>query len=194
MKIIFIFNLRLLFLIIIDEVFVMKIINRTLDVSQAIDKSFRKKIEQIKRKRLAAKKIVSLEDFRNLKKEEKPKTILIVDDDELMRNGLKRILEYEGYKILLASDGLELSQVLEHTKLDIILLDINLPWVDGFELCQLIKEHHALKHIPVIFISARKSPEDIKKGFEVGGSEYLTKPFEIEQLTTILNKYLLKCS
>ena len=156
------------------------------------DRSLRRQIESIKRQKIVSKKVVSLTDFRDLRKAIEIRSVLVVDDDEIMRNGLKRILESEGYKVLVASDGLELSKVLESARLDLILLDVNLPWVDGFELCRLIKSHYALKEVPLVLVSARKSPEDVQRGFDMGCNDYVTKPFDIEHITGVVNKLLLK--
>ena len=153
------------------------------------DKSLRKRVEAIKRQKIAGKKVVSLSDFREMKSAIETRTILVVDDDEIMRSALKRILEGENHKVLMAEDGLELSKVLETTRLDMVLLDINLPWVDGFELCRLIKDHHSLKNVPLLLVSGRKAPEDIEKGFESGADEYVTKPFDIDEMLKTINKY-----
>lgn len=158
------------------------------------DKSLRRQVEQIKKQKMLEGKIVSLDDFRGLRKAGDQKTILVVDDEEIMRNALKRILESEGYKVLLAGDGLELSRVLETTKLDMILLDINLPWVDGYELCRLIKGKSHLKEMPLIFVTARKGSDDVEKGFAAGCNEYITKPFDIDHMTKVINNTLLKSS
>lgn len=158
------------------------------------DRILSRRIESIKRQRIVGKKVVSLSDFRDLQKKVEVRTILVVDDDEVMRNALKRILETEGYRVILAVDGLELSKTLEATRLDMILLDVNLPWVDGYELCRLIKDHHALKNVPVILVSARKSKGDIQTGFDAGCNDYVTKPFDIDYITGVINKLLLKSS
>src|SRR5690606_27649364 len=126
----------------------------TLKLVQSIraDKSLRKQIENIKRQKIVSKKVVSLTDFRELRKSIESRSILVVDDDEIMRSALHRILENEGYKVILAGDGLELSKVLETNRLDMILLDVNLPWVDRYELCRLIKTHNTLRHVPLILV------------------------------------------
>lgn len=154
------------------------------------DKTLRRQIESIKKQKIVAKKVVSLSDFRNLKQTIETRSILVVDDDEIMRNALKRILEASGYKVLLASDGLELSKILEVNRLDLVLLDVNLPWVDGYELCRLLKSHHSLSKVPLIFVSARKEEEDIQKGFDAGCNEYITKPFDIEKMTATISRIL----
>jgi len=152
------------------------------------DKTLRRQIESIKRQKIVAKKVVSLSDFRNLKQSIETRTILVVDDDEIMRNALKRILESSGYKVLLASDGLELSKILEVNRLDMVLLDVNLPWVDGYELCRLLKSHHSLSKVPLLFVSARKEEEDVRRGFDAGCNEYVTKPFDVDKLTATIAK------
>jgi len=156
------------------------------------DKGFRKQVESIKKQKIVSKKVVSLQDFRDLRKNIETKTILVVDDDDVMRNALKRILESEGYKVLLAIDGLDLSKILESSRLDMILLDVTLPWVDGVELCRLLKTHHSLKNIPLIMVSARNTKEDIEKGFDAGCDNYVTKPFEIDHITNIIQQQFLK--
>ncbi|MEY4630792.1 MAG: hypothetical protein RIQ81_912 [Pseudomonadota bacterium] len=154
------------------------------------DKTLRRQIESIKRQKIVGKKVVSLSDFRNLKKTIDTRTILVVDDDEIMRNALKRILESAGYKVLLAQDGLELSKILEVNRLDMVLMDVNLPWVDGYELCRLLKGHHSLGKVPLIFVSARKEEEDVRRGFDAGCNDYITKPFDVDKMTATIAKIL----
>jgi DNA-binding response OmpR family regulator len=154
--------------------------------------SLRNQIVDAKRRKIASKKVVNLADFRDLSKVADPHTILVVDDDEIIRNALKRILEKSGYSVLLAEDGMALSKILEKTKLDMILLDVNLPWVDGFELCRIIKSNDSLGPVPLIFISGRKTEEDIQKGFTAGASHYITKPFEIDHLLDVINSALVQ--
>jgi DNA-binding response OmpR family regulator len=168
--------------------------SKTLNMSPVADKNLRRQIESIKRKKLASKKVVNLSDFRELNNKVEMKTILVVDDDEVMRSALKRILVDEGYNVMIAADGLELSKILETTKLDMILMDVNLPWVSGYELCGLIKDHHLLKDVPVIMVSARKTEEDIQAGFDAGCSDYVTKPFDIENMTEVINTNIAKSS
>ncbi len=154
------------------------------------DKGIRRQIENIKKKRMVSKKIVSLNDFRELQKSITTQTVLVVDDDETMRGALKRVLEHENYRVLLAEDGIALSKVLEATRFDLILLDINLPWIDGYELCRVIKSHYRLKNIPLIMVSARKTQEDIDRGYQSGCDEYITKPFDVSEITATIGKVL----
>ncbi len=156
------------------------------------DGSLRRKIESIKRQKIIGKKVVSLSEYRELQQRHPVRSILVVDDDEVMRSGLKRILESEGYQVHLAQDGLELSKVLENHRLDLILLDVNLPWVDGFELCRLVKGHPILKQVPLVLVSARKSKLDIETGFAAGCDDYITKPFDVEYINQVVHKILAK--
>ena len=152
--------------------------------SPEADRGIRKKIENIKRQKILDNKVVSLTDFRDLKKSIESRTILVVDDDDVMRSALNRILEVEGYKVIQAEDGLELSKILETARLDMILLDINLPWVTGYELCRL----------PLIFVSGCAGKNDIEQGFAAGCDEYITKPFEVDYITNMITKTLLQSS
>ena len=73
-----------------------------------------------------------------------------------------------------------------------VLLDVNLPWVDGYELCKLIKSHPNFSEVPLIMVSARKAKEDVEKGFEAGANDYVTKPFDIDYMLGVINKMLLE--
>lgn len=158
------------------------------------DKSFAKQVAALNKKAVAQSKVVSLEDYRAASKHLEARTILVVDDELVMRNAIKRIFEKENYRVLVAKDAMELSKIIEDTRLDLILLDINLPWVDGYELCSLLKSHPMLKHLPVAFISGNKTEEDIRKGFEAGCDEYITKPFEVDEIQKTVSELLLKSS
>ncbi|MGE0526017.1 MAG: PleD family two-component system response regulator, partial [Bdellovibrionales bacterium] len=70
---------------------------------------------------------------------------------------------------------------------DLIILDIGLPWINGFELAEMMKAHPDLKDIPLIFLSARTSDQDVKRGFDVGADDYITKPFDIEKVKRTVN-------
>ncbi len=155
------------------------------------DKSLRKKIEAMKRKRLCAENVVSLAEFRALKSKTDVLTVLVVDDNEMMRNGIKVILGSEGYNVITAADGLELSKVLETSRLDLILLDVSLPWINGLDLCALIKSNIHLKAVPLILISARDTEEDIQKGISAGADDYITKPFNSKTILAAVNEKLL---
>lgn len=144
------------------------------------------KIEKMTKARIASQEVVQLDQFRDAKKKLDPKVILVIEDDETMRLALKRILEYEGYITKLAADGTELSTALDDHPVDLILMDVGLPWVNGFELAQLLKEHRDLKKIPLVFISGKASEEDMKQAFEIGADDYIKKPFDVEKLKSTI--------
>ncbi len=140
------------------------------------------KIEKITKERITKNKVVSLDDLRELKKKDIPYTLLVIEDDETIRMALKRIFESEDYRVIAAADGTQLSQVLDDTPIDMVILDIGLPWINGFELAELMKAHIDLKNIPLIFISGRTGEEDIKRAFAVGADDFIKKPFDIEKI------------
>lgn len=140
------------------------------------------KIEKVTKARIASQPVVSLADFREAAKKEDPRVILVIEDDETMRMALKRIFESEGYVTKLAADATALSEVLDDTPIDLILMDVGLPWVNGFELAQLLKENKDLKSIPLVFVSGKASDDDMKRAFEIGADDYVKKPFDVEKL------------
>ncbi|MCA9566072.1 MAG: response regulator [Myxococcales bacterium] len=108
--------------------------------------------------------------------------IIIVDDDRDTREMLQVALEVEGYDVLLAANGLRLISSLHVDHPDLILMDIMMSWIDGYELCHSVKKNPEFKHIPVIFVSGKKLPSDIKRGYEVGAVDYFTKPIDLDAL------------
>lgn len=152
-------------------------------MSRKIDtKDLVQKIEKLTKERMASNQVVSMDDLRRLKGRKIQRTILVIEDDETIRAALKRVLEGEGYRVLAAADGTQLSTVLDDAAVDLILLDVGLPWINGFELAEMMKAHKDLKDIPLVFLSARTSESDIKRGFDVGADDYIRKPFDIEKV------------
>jgi two-component system alkaline phosphatase synthesis response regulator PhoP len=107
--------------------------------------------------------------------------ILIVEDDPSIRLGLKRSLEFEGFSVELAKDGEEAIQRAFDKKPDLIVLDIMLPKVNGFEVCRTVRKYDA--GIPVVILSAKGDEGDKVLGLELGADDYITKPFSIRELT-----------
>ena len=116
-----------------------------------------KKIEKITKEKMLETGVVPLDQFRQMRNTKAPPTLLIIEDDETMRLAMKRIFEGEGYRVLVAADGTQLSVVLDDSPIDLIILDIGLPWINGYELAKLLKEHEDLKKIPLIFVSGKTS-------------------------------------
>jgi len=111
----------------------------------------------------------------------KPK-IIIVDDDRETRELLAMALQMEDFEVAQAANGLRLISTLQVDQPDLILLDVNMSWIDGFELCRAVRKNEDFKDIPVIFISARSSSADVKRGIEAGAADYFTKPIELQTL------------
>lgn len=103
--------------------------------------------------------------------------ILIVDDVEANRFVLRDIISDMGYCPILTENGVQALKMVQHVKPQLIILDIAMPKMDGYEVCVKIKENPDTREIPIIFISAFDEPSDIVKGFSLGGEDYITKPF-----------------
>ncbi len=146
-----------------------------------------KKIEKLTKQRMSEQPVVSLDEFRGAHKKMNPMNILVIEDDETQRLSLKRILETEGYTALLAADSAELTALLDEEKdIHLILMDIGLPWINGFELAEMMKSHPDLKRLPLVFLSAQAEPEDFDRAREVGAADYIKKPFDIEKLKQVI--------
>lgn len=104
--------------------------------------------------------------------------ILVVDDIEMNRRLLEARLSAEYFSVLLASDGLEALEVASHERPDLVLLDIMMPGLDGFETCRQMKTDPNLRHIPVVMVTALDQREDRIRGLEAGADEFLTKPVD----------------
>lgn len=116
--------------------------------------------------------------------------ILIVDDVPTNILVLSEILKRTGCKIQSVTDGMTALKVMSEEKPDLILLDIMMPGIDGYEVCRRVKEDKNLCDIPVIFISALNDSKAIVKAFQYGGIDYITKPFQIEEVTARVNTHL----
>lgn len=116
--------------------------------------------------------------------------ILIVDDNPENLKVVSGFLKEAGYKIALALNGLNALEILHDNKIDLILLDVMMPEIDGFEVCQMIKQQKDLHDIPVIFLTALTDTESLLKGFHVGGVDYVSKPFIREELLIRVKNHL----
>ena len=151
-----------------------------------------KKIDKLTKERISKEKVVSLSEYRKLKQKDLTQyNLLIIDDDETIRTAMKRMFQEDGYSVITAADGTQLAQVLDDSPLDLIILDVGLPWINGYELAKLMKENDDLKNIPLIFISGRTGDLDVKRGFDVGADDYIKKPFDVDNVKKTV-KTLLK--
>ena len=110
------------------------------------------------------------------------KKILIVDDEPNILMSLDFLMRKEGYTVFVARDGAEAIKIIDEDNPQIVVLDIMMPNVDGYEVCQYIKNDESRKATKVIFLSAKSKKEDIDKGYEMGADLYLTKPFSTREL------------
>ncbi|MBQ8683423.1 MAG: response regulator transcription factor [Clostridia bacterium] len=108
-----------------------------------------------------------------------PTTILIADDEMRMRRIICDYLTIKGYAVLEAADGLQALAVLREKPVDLVLLDVMMPYMDGWEVCRRIRQNST---VPVIMLTARTQEEDELQGFTLGADEYITKPFSLKIL------------
>ncbi len=106
--------------------------------------------------------------------------ILVIDDDKNTRLLLRAVLESEGYDVFTASDGAEGLALMDKTHIDLVVLDIMMPVMDGYEFTRLLREND--NNLPILMISARMLPEDKHRGFIVGTDDYMTKPIDEEEM------------
>ncbi len=118
------------------------------------------------------------------------KKIMVIDDSTLILKIVGQTIEELGHKAILASSAEEAFAILECEKPDIILLDVIMPNMNGFEMCRILQEQIDTCDIPIIFITATNSSDDIVRGFETGAVDYITKPFSTPELRARLNNQL----
>jgi DNA-binding response OmpR family regulator len=106
------------------------------------------------------------------------KRVLLVDDDYYLRKFISVNLEARGYSVAQAEDGIKALSVVGCHDLDIIILDISMPRLDGFEVCRLIRK---ISSVPIMMLSARQEVSDKAKCFELGANDYMTKPFKLRE-------------
>jgi sigma-B regulation protein RsbU (phosphoserine phosphatase) len=105
-------------------------------------------------------------------------TILVVDDNEMNRDMLSRRLARKGHSVEVAEDGARALEMIEKNDFDLILLDIMMPGIDGYEVLGRLREHHAPEDLPVIMATAKSETEDIVSALKIGANDYVTKPFD----------------
>jgi len=119
-----------------------------------------------------------------------PKKILIVDDEVDLVETIRFPLEGEGFNVLASYDGEDALNQARKENPDLILLDVMLPKLNGYKVCRLLKFDERYKHIPILMLTAKTQAKDKTLGKETGADEYLTKPFDIEELLAKVKSYL----
>ncbi len=117
--------------------------------------------------------------------------ILVVDDDPYILMSLEFLMKKNGYEVMVARNGNEALELVDKQLPQLVLLDIMMPDVDGYEICRHIKNSKKLKAIKVVFMSAKSRETDIQKGYDLGAALYITKPFStrelMKQINTLMN-------
>lgn len=117
-----------------------------------------------------------------------PRKILTVEDEQDIARMVQMTLRDEGYKVVTASTGREALEKVFFEKPDLIILDIMLPEIDGFEVLQHLRQNPATAQTPVIMLTAKSEERDVMKGWKLGADLYLTKPFDAMELTSIVER------
>ena len=118
-------------------------------------------------------------------------TVLIIEDDSTMLRGLKDNFVYAGYNVLTAADGEKGLNAALDAKPDLIILDIMLPKINGYEICRLIRKENL--DMPIIMLTAKGEESDIVLGLNLGADDYVTKPFSIKELLARADAFLRRC-
>ena len=116
--------------------------------------------------------------------------ILIVDDEPNIVMSLEYTFKKNNFEVFIARDGQEALEILQNQLPDVIILDVMMPLVDGFETLEQIKKNERLQHCKVMFLSAKNKESDIEKGMALGADAYLTKPFSIKKVVEKVNELL----
>ncbi len=120
------------------------------------------------------------------------KRILIVDDEPNIVMSLEYAFKKKSYEVFIARDGTEAFEIAKDQSPQVILLDIMMPKMDGYETLKKIKEIEHLRNTKVIFLSAKSKVNDIEKGMKLGADDYVTKPFSVKKLIEKVEKIMLK--
>ncbi len=118
------------------------------------------------------------------------KKILIVDDEKDITETISFMLKAKGYEVIEGYDGEEGLKLAKENMPDLIILDVMMPKINGYKIARLLKYDTKYKHIPIIMVTARGQDADKLIGEETGADEYITKPFEFEEILNAVNKYL----
>jgi len=114
--------------------------------------------------------------------QEHGKVVVVVDDNAENRKLVSGLLSAYGYIVFAAISGVDCLSLLSRVRPNLIILDIMMPDMDGFETCRRIRSEPGLRHVPILFLTAYPLAENVQKGLSVGGSDFIAKPFEIDVL------------
>jgi DNA-binding response OmpR family regulator len=114
--------------------------------------------------------------------------VVLVEDDRETREMFATLLRNEGFEVLEAANGLKLISILHADRPDLIVLDVNLSWIDGFELCRSVKRNEEFRDIPVVFLSGRAAEDDARRGLDCGAEAYFFKPVDFTSFVSKLRE------
>ena len=118
------------------------------------------------------------------------KVVLIADDSPTIRKFVSVLLKTKGYEIVDASDGMQALEALPSRRIDLIITDLNMPNIDGFELIKAVRASEEYGDIPIIILSSLAGSDEIEKGIQYGANSYLLKPFDSERVFSEISKFL----
>jgi DNA-binding response OmpR family regulator len=118
------------------------------------------------------------------------KKILVVDDEQVTTELAKTFLEKNDFVVVTAGDGEEALRLAEQERPDLIMLDVMLPTIDGFEVCRRLRSDKSFESVPILIFTARGFSSDLEKGQEVGADEYILKPFSNRALVATIRRHL----
>jgi two-component system sensor histidine kinase ChiS len=118
-------------------------------------------------------------------------TLLVVDDNHKTLKYLKSALSKYGYTVITSNNAKEALSILSKTSIDLIIADIMMPEMNGTEFCQIIRERKGEDYIPIIFLTALSSVDDVATGFIAGADDYLTKPVRLKELIEKIQQYAM---
>jgi DNA-binding response OmpR family regulator len=118
--------------------------------------------------------------------------ILIAEDDDGVAYTLNDVLEEDGYEVRRASNGRQALEMVAEYQFDLVLLDLEMPEMDGFAVCRILRSDERLRSLPVLVLSVRNEPKDILAGFAEGVTDYMTKPFKEAQLRARVRSWLTR--
>ena len=122
---------------------------------------------------------------------EKKSRILVVEDEELLLELLTKTLQTSGYEVLTARNGVEALELATENEVDLILLDVMMPRMNGFTFCEEVRK---LSDVPIIMLTALNRPDDVARGLQLGADEYITKPFSFRELNVRIQSILRRVS
>lgn len=120
--------------------------------------------------------------------ESQQKTILAVDDSVVMQGVIKQVLGGD-YRVLVADNAVDALSMIYHEKVAVLLLDVSMPGIDGLELCRTVRSIPQFQSLPIVMLTARDGAFDKVQGRLAGATEYLTKPFDADQLRSVVNNF-----